>query len=558
MREYGESAMSFNFDFDASDFFGVSVKAPEKKEIKKAASKAAKPAASGKGKKTAKAKDCDVSLPVTIIGRNMTYVVEGTGTKKATEILKELATPLETARFGLFCISGVGVVYDPELSILYVDDSSVRADSIDSAIYFEEENVYVCDGDTQVVFKAEDFPDKEADEIAISDVKERFTLSMPEYSEIKGLFYSVADNVCYPVMEEVMGSIPESMKDEDTLTVVVGGVEKSVPNGELKDVIASVAGTPSVVTPKLYRMGDKLYLSYANSKGDKIVLDAASTVATPKKKVETKYPLPLDLFIVTWNVHYQLTPEMFDGAEKVTTNQITEKMAEQEKMFADKSRKPDYLYSKDKNMLSCMFISGTKGAPSVGLWKFVHTEQELKKCMASDGYCGIYCEEPDSFKFLTQPIGTFIGYFGKEYEACNVVRMDFQSKIPKIPRFVLNNIIEYFKTDLSVEMVVRILYNKNTGEFTTVAAKGSRTKHSINYDFSDIVDAIHTSGISTVMEIHSHNTMPAYFSDVDDRDEGIVPGLYGVIGSLDKEPEIKIRASFAEQFKYFDVDELFG
>lgn len=64
-------------------------------------------------------------------------------------------------------------------------------------------------------------------------------------------------------------------------------------------------------------------------------------------------------------------------------------------------------------------------------------------------------------------------------------------------------------------------------------------------------------GTLLVMTIHSHNTMPAYFSATDNEDEKIT-GLYGVIGRLDRKPQIRCRASLSGSFGDIAVNKLFN
>ena len=60
-----------------------------------------------------------------------------------------------------------------------------------------------------------------------------------------------------------------------------------------------------------------------------------------------------------------------------------------------------------------------------------------------------------------------------------------------------------------------------------------------------------------VMDIHSHNTMPAKFSSIDDNDEKATR-MYAVVGRLDKVfPEITVRASCAGKFVYLQPQEVF-
>lgn len=105
----------------------------------------------------------------------------------------------------------------------------------------------------------------------------------------------------------------------------------------------------------------------------------------------------------------------------------------------------------------------------------------------------------------------------------------------KIPVILLDNIVKYFRSDLKNEALARIYYKE--GEY--------------RMDIPEIIQVGKVS-ISTVApeadkgllvcELHSHNTMRAFWSDVDDEDE-IYPMFYGVIGRLDTEtPEMRFRA----------------
>ncbi len=59
------------------------------------------------------------------------------------------------------------------------------------------------------------------------------------------------------------------------------------------------------------------------------------------------------------------------------------------------------------------------------------------------------------------------------------------------------------------------------------------------------------------MDIHSHNTMAAFFSPIDDHDEKATR-LYTVIGKLNKgKPEIKTRISNGGKFMDIDPKQVF-
>ena len=59
------------------------------------------------------------------------------------------------------------------------------------------------------------------------------------------------------------------------------------------------------------------------------------------------------------------------------------------------------------------------------------------------------------------------------------------------------------------------------------------------------------------MEIHSHNTMPCFFSTTDDSDEKATR-LYTVVGKMNKVfPEIKTRISCGGKFVEINPEEVF-
>lgn len=53
--------------------------------------------------------------------------------------------------------------------------------------------------------------------------------------------------------------------------------------------------------------------------------------------------------------------------------------------------------------------------------------------------------------------------------------------------------------------------------------------------------------VKTLIEIHSHHQMPAFFSEMDTADEQGFR-LYGVVGHLDRTPEIRMRVGIYGQF----------
>ena len=128
---------------------------------------------------------------------------------------------------------------------------------------------------------------------------------------------------------------------------------------------------------------------------------------------------------------------------------------------------------------------------------------------------------------------------------------------PKIPQGFLTAIVSYFRQDLTKEAIVKVTYNKVLRRFFLRYPNMEETKAEKSYIIYNFSRWIKRDEI-TVLDIHSHNTMPAFFSGTDDADEWI-PGLYGVIGSLGSEkPTMAFRFSGFGTSKTLDVSELFA
>lgn len=131
----------------------------------------------------------------------------------------------------------------------------------------------------------------------------------------------------------------------------------------------------------------------------------------------------------------------------------------------------------------------------------------------------------------------------------------FHYKLPKIPGYLLLQVISFFqyicKRD-HTEVLVNILYDKAEQKYICDVPEQtvSNTEVTANKEYDD-------SRCLHVMDIHSHNTMPAFFSNVDDADE-LASRLYMVIGHLDKTvPQIMLRASCGGRFIPLKAERIF-
>lgn len=559
--------MDFNFgwDFENEDFFNAAEKKAEPSKKTQSAKKETK-AAGEAAKKQEKEKpdyNCDVTLPVKVLARNFVADIEANTVMKLSDVCEELIRQ----GYSQMLVPGMELFYQKDMNTIYVSDAKIVASNGKMQVFEEEENsLLIADGQLKCELTKDDFPDKDYEEITLDDVISRWCAINTQYEGCQ-MYFDAEQLLLYPVIKNNPSSDVVS-----NMEIIVNGTRTEINREtfteikDMKDLVKQLAGDMGRAKAQIFKTSAAYFLSYDSGK-EKAYCRKKAVSAKAVKEVETKYPLPLTLYVVTWNERYELTREMFDGKAKVSKEEITKFMAQSEKMFADKERKADYIYNEDKNLMSCMFMSGKKGAHSIsceemgetaahtGLVKLIRSAKELEECRKRDMFVGICCDMAESFILKALPHGNFYGYFGKEKECCTIKRVAWERKLPKIQRTVLDGIIQYFRRDLSKEAVVRILYNRASGEFFTIAAGGKRSKQAIEYDFTDV--ALCVSDVISVMEIHSHNTMPAYFSSVDDKDEKY-PGIYGVIGNLDTvEPTMKFRAGFDGVFTCIDVEELF-
>lgn len=537
--------MDFNFDFMEEDFFAV----PKKEEKKER--KPEKKAETGRKKgKTAQDKDFNVRLPVTVYARDFRKTVEGSGTRKISEILDELIQE----GYDHLRITEISAAYADAQNAVYICDEKALPEEPDVSAGFSEEEtaVTVAAGMMKSVFEAADFAGKSPDEISAEDVAQRFAAVHPLYEGCR-LVYDAGSSLAYPKGRNV------SDTDEVSLPAkcIVNGEEVTIGKEEeikkASDLKKRWMKKDVPVEIKLQKFDSVYFISYGCGKA-KEYKRSERAAARKLQKVQKRYQLPLSLYIVTWGMTYELVPEMFEGKAKVTMEEIKKVMGTQEKIFQDDSRKIDSLYDEERNLLSIMFVSGKKGAD--GIWKLIRSEEELEKVRAMDSYLGIYCERKDSFKMYALPHGNFFAYFGKEKECCEVVKVEFEKKFPRMPRSVLNGIIAYFRRDLSAEAIVKILFNRTTKEFITMSAKEKGGRTGISYEFEGSL--LKLPDMIQIMEIHSHNTMPAYFSSTDDADESGYPGIFGVIGCLGQRvPEMRFRAGADGVFREYPVSYFF-
>jgi hypothetical protein len=147
-------------------------------------------------------------------------------------------------------------------------------------------------------------------------------------------------------------------------------------------------------------------------------------------------------------------------------------------------------------------------------------------------------------KFVTPVVGC---------DLLSDLRPGFTRTLPLIPQIMLMQIVAFFRYytrhGADNEALLNIYWDTVNQTFFVDAPEQVVSKASVN---SRISDEYADERFLHYMDIHSHNSMRAFFSPTDDADEKATR-LYTVIGELYKGiPDIKTRISNGG--KYFEID----
>ncbi len=136
------------------------------------------------------------------------------------------------------------------------------------------------------------------------------------------------------------------------------------------------------------------------------------------------------------------------------------------------------------------------------------------------------------------------------------LKSGFDMALPKIPNHILMSILNFFKSlsdQHRLEALVHILYDTKAQKYTIRVPQQTLSHTSVH----SVMEEEYPDCLIHVMDIHSHNTMPAHFSPIDDEDEKATR-LYAVVGRLDRVfPNITVRACCGGEFIYLRPADVF-
>lgn len=285
------------------------------------------------------------------------------------------------------------------------------------------------------------------------------------------------------------------------------------------------------------------FFSYGKVKDE--IENTETTFEDLRAKYETDFPEFSGSKKLSWSVSYGKVNKPVSNPASDKVYKIKEEI-EKSKNFLDalKNAKTDA----DKNpecLVKVVKKAGSKGEVAFPAYKvFKFTRQEAENTDAS--IVVLPSKDGRLFELRKNEIGTFTTAVNKvkEFEQ---LRNKFTFSLPKIPMEILQKVMSFFKQlsdKYQFEALVHILYDKENKEYVIKVPKQKISHISVNHE----LDEPYPENFIHVMDIHSHNSMPAVFSEIDNDDEKETR-LYAVAGRFDRAfPELTVRAGCAGNF----------
>ena len=255
------------------------------------------------------------------------------------------------------------------------------------------------------------------------------------------------------------------------------------------------------------------------------------------------FPELEDASAVTWQVRYgDITKTV--PAPKTDTIAAMKAEIEKSKAFLDSLKKGKV---KDPECVVKPQIRMQKK----GIADYKGVFPTLEAARASNKViCLIPSRDGQTYEMRRSELGEFIAPKHKITEFSEV-RAGFRPALPRIPQELLRSIIGFFRSQMEsgteFEALVRIYWDRKEQKFVPFVPKQRVAKDSVTVRLTD-EDLPDDTRYLYYADIHSHNSMKAIFSAIDDQDERGTR-LYLVIGRLDRFfPEISARISCGGSF----------
>lgn len=251
---------------------------------------------------------------------------------------------------------------------------------------------------------------------------------------------------------------------------------------------------------------------------------------------------------VSWTMEYCGIVKSVPTPTKTVIGALKQEI-EQSKAFLDALKK-----SKDKNPVCKVKPKITAQSKGIAGYKGVFPSMEeaeqsdklIRIVPARDGCVyEIRCTEVGKFADRTENVSEL-----------SEIRAGFTPALPPMPFPLFTEILSFFrhymKTGQETEVMVHAYWDKKKQEYRISVPMQTVSKASISVVIPP-EEALDAERYLHVADIHSHNSMPAFFSSTDDKDE-LATRVYMVVGRLtERTAQVSTRISVGGRFVPIDM-----
>lgn len=358
---------------------------------------------------------------------------------------------------------------------------------------------------------------------------------------------AVSDENPAEITETKKSDEEEKNKNEKTKTQEKSDDEKSVPgNGEGADLFQkalAAAETKKAQDTKTGLLNKLPVFSYAGA--DEEIADPSVTFDKLRDDKSEDFPELDDISSVSWKMTYGSIVKTVTTPKKTTVAGL-KKEIEESKDFLNSLKKA-------KGDIVCK-VTPSVAAKKKGFCEYKGVFGTVEDAVRS-GKAIAFVPSDDGYVYEVRHnrAGTFIA----KTERADIlprVRAGFIPAFPPVPYEMLKEIIAFFRKMLPMEAAAVIYRSFADQKYYIYIPKQSVSTVGVDFTVPDM----DSENFLPFLEIHSHNTMKAFFSKTDDRDEKAT-GIYVVVGRLDSLfPEIKARISVGGRFVEIDPAQIFA
>ena len=311
------------------------------------------------------------------------------------------------------------------------------------------------------------------------------------------------------------------------------------------DVFPTLTVESVPAQPAAMSLFDRLpVFSYGGHK-DRIE-DASQTFDELRIAKADDFPELEDGKTISWKVRYGEVTRYVDKPKEKSIASVKDEI-EKSKQFLDSLKK-----GKVKNP-DCLVIPSVT-AKSKGSADYKGVFPNLKAARESDKLiCLLPAKDGRIYEMRRTEMGEFVAPKNNVVDFSEI-RAGFFPALPPIPWELMGQIITFFRSfmkgQMEYEALVYIYWDRQEEEYVVFVPRQTTSKASVHTCM--VENSLSEDRYLLYADVHSHNSMEARFSPVDDKDEKATR-LYLVIGKLDRFfPEVTARVSCGGT--YLEID----